>query len=176
MKVPTAMRMLMGGVLLMAGVAGWLVPVQPIPHAQQEAQEMQWYPLHVPTESELWVSLKGGTHVWEVYYPKQSNQTAFKLVGLFQGHGDVLLAYADAGDAVRIDFEAPTALTVLTEVGWGGGTVPLPLAVYLRSDDPAQPITVLHPNVLVGTGTGGGEEATRAREQEREGVDRARSE
>jgi hypothetical protein len=84
-------------------------------------------------------------------YAKQYDQVAFRLCGYWQGHGEALLAYPEAGDPVLMDFDVPTAMCITTPVDVGGGDYAHPLQVYLRSELPhsTRALTVRSPNVFV---------------------------
>ena len=92
-----------------------------------------WLPIHVPVAGEVWYAPKPGTQepVVSWFYAKPAEQTVFRLVGMFTGDGEVLLAYGGAGDGVEFHFTQPEPMTVDTPVGMGGGTVPIVLDVYI---------------------------------------------
>ena len=108
-----------------------------------------WLPLHVPAAGEKWAATAGGAPAWQAMYAKQYYQTAFKLCGLWQGRGEALLSYPEAGDPVYMDYDTPTAMCITTSVATGGGEHPFPLQVYLRTEGPGKALTVRSPNVFV---------------------------
>jgi hypothetical protein len=108
-----------------------------------------WLPIHVPGPSDKWASRDDGQPAWSAMYAKQYDQTAFRVCGYWQGHGEALLAYPGAGDPVPIEYDTPTPMCITTSVAKGGGEYAHPLQVYLRSDTPQRAVTVRSPNVFV---------------------------
>ena len=111
-----------------------------------------WMPIHVPVSGEAWYAPKPGTQepVVSWFYAKPAEQTVFRLVGMFTGDGEVLLAYGGAGDGVEFHFTQPEPMTVDTPVGMGGGTVPIVLDVYIIQRGPMQ-ARVENMNVFAGS-------------------------
>lgn len=111
---------------------------------------LSYAPIFVPTNDTIWYSTKDGSTVWTVRYVKQPNQTEFELCGLFDGDGDVLVSYPEAGDGFEFHYDQPTPMCVRTTVGIGGGAMPLPLNVHL-SQRGLRRASLTWPNVFVGT-------------------------
>lgn len=91
-----------------------------------------WIPLLNPPEINTdWVG-GASSEVWQGTYPKQYDQTQFKLCGLVKGSGTITLAYADEGDPYSVSSEEYTPMCYSTYVGYGSlGANPVPMGVYL---------------------------------------------
>ena len=137
--------------LLAAPITAPLSAAHPAPKVTPAGAtwNMIWSPIHMPMFGEKWKARTDGFPVFPAEYAKQYYQTQFRLVGLFNGDGGVLLSYGDLGDEVEFHYDQPTAMTVDTIVPWGGGTVPIPLSVYLSQRGP-RTATITHPDIFVG--------------------------
>jgi hypothetical protein len=69
--------------------------------------------------------------VWTGMYSKQTNQTTFRICGIFNGQGEVLLAYPGAGKPTNFDYITPTTLCLDTYSNSGSDGTPRPLDLYL---------------------------------------------
>jgi hypothetical protein len=133
--------------LVVAVIASYAVGAGASKGATREAEV--WLPLHVPGPADKWASTENGQPAWSAMYAKQYDQTAFRVCGYWQGHGEALLSYPGAGDPVPIEYDTPTPMCITTTVAKGGGEYAHPLQVYLRSDYPQRAVTVRSPNVFV---------------------------
>jgi hypothetical protein len=94
-----------------------------------------WIPmLNPPPIGATWAAAAGNTP-WSGTYAKQYDQTGFKLCGYVEGTGDVLLTYADAGDAYNVAFAQPTAECYETYVGYGSnGSYAMKMNVHMNGN------------------------------------------
>lgn len=109
-----------------------------------------WMPIHVATYGEVWKGNQDGTAIESLMFAKQYSHIQFRLVGMFNGDGIVLLSYNDLGDPVEFHYTQPTAMTVDTIVPLGGGTVPIPLSVHLEEYNGSIMPSITNPNLFVG--------------------------
>lgn len=109
-----------------------------------------WMPMHVPLSGEVWKGRQDGIPVYALMFAKQYSHIQFRLVGLFDGDGSVLLSYGDLGYNVEFHYAQQTQLTIDTLVPLGGGTVPIPLNVYLTQYNGSVEPSITNPNLFVG--------------------------
>jgi hypothetical protein len=108
-----------------------------------------WLPLHIAARGEAWSARAPGTGpAWRLDYWKQANQVTFKLCGMFYGTGSVTLSYGDEGDEVFFSHPVARPLCVETETGYGGGSHPNPVSVYITDRGAAKGAVGVHTATL----------------------------